>query len=32
MADFERLNFGYLGLLSKAHHDGTTEQILTSFQ
>ena len=27
MADFEELNFSYLGLLSNAHHDGTTQQI-----
>ena len=44
MADFEELNFSYLGLLSRsnlflllkgrknAHHDGTTQQILASFQ
>jgi hypothetical protein len=27
MADFEELSFSYLGLLSNAHHDGTTQQI-----
>ena len=27
MADFEELNFIYLGLLSNAHHDWTTQQI-----
>ena len=27
MADFEELNFSYLGLLSNAHHDGVTQQI-----
>ncbi len=27
MADFEDLSFSYLGLLSNAHHDGTTQQI-----
>ena len=27
MPDFEELNFSYLGLLSNAHHDGTTQQI-----
>lgn len=27
MADLERLNFGYLGLLSNANHDGVTQQI-----
>ena len=32
MADFEELSFSYLGLLSNAHHDGTTQQILASFQ
>ena len=28
MADFEELSFSYLGLLSNAHHDGTTQQIV----
>ena len=32
MTDFEELSFSYLGLLSNAHHDGTTQQILASFQ
>ena len=27
MADFEELSFSFLGLLSNAHHDGTTQQI-----
>ena len=27
MADFEELSCCYLGLLSNAHHDGTTQQI-----
>ena len=27
MADYEELSFSYLGLLSNAHHDGTTQQI-----
>ncbi len=27
MTDFEELSFSYLGLLSNAHHDGTTQQI-----
>ena len=27
MADFEELSFSYHGLLSNAHHDGTTQQI-----
>jgi len=30
MADYEELSFSYLGLLSNAHHDGTTQQILAS--
>lgn len=32
MADFEGLNFSCLGLLSNAHYDGTTQQVLAFFQ